>query len=198
MPEPKKHPSISVPDLTAERIQSLRDLLPEAYSEGKIDFEKLRAALGDLADESPERYTFSWAGKRDAIRLLQTPTRATLVPCPEESLDADGEPVIARPAGAKQSPRSQETAASSEERPSRLGLSPSRGGRPRSDMQSNNIFIEGDNLEALKLLYKPYFGCIKMIYIDPPYNTGNDFIYPDASARILAFIPPGSGRKLQI
>jgi adenine-specific DNA-methyltransferase len=46
-------------------------------------------------------------------------------------------------------------------------------------MQSNNIFIEGDNLEALKLLYKPYFGRIKMIYIDPPYNTGNDFIYPD-------------------
>jgi len=38
---------------------------------------------------------------------------------------------------------------------------------------------EGDNLEVLKLLYKPYFGRVKMIYIDPPYNTGNDFIYPD-------------------
>ena len=44
---------------------------------------------------------------------------------------------------------------------------------------TQNLFIEGDNLEVLKLLYKPYFGRIKMIYIDPPYNTGNDFIYPD-------------------
>ena len=40
-------------------------------------------------------------------------------------------------------------------------------------------FIEGDNLEVLKLLYKPYFGRIKAIYIDPPYNTGNDFVYRD-------------------
>lgn len=44
---------------------------------------------------------------------------------------------------------------------------------------SQNLFIEGDNLEVLKLLYKPYFGRIKAIYIDPPYNTGGDFIYPD-------------------
>lgn len=44
---------------------------------------------------------------------------------------------------------------------------------------SENLIIEGDNLEVLKLLQKPYLGQIKMIYIDPPYNTGNDFIYPD-------------------
>ncbi|GHT07528.1 DNA methylase N-4 [Endomicrobiia bacterium] len=45
---------------------------------------------------------------------------------------------------------------------------------------SENVFIEGENLEVLKILQKPYFGKIKMIYIDPPYNTGNDnFIYPD-------------------
>ena len=44
---------------------------------------------------------------------------------------------------------------------------------------SQNLFIEGDNLEVLKLLYKPYFGRIKAIYIDPPYNTGNDFVYHD-------------------
>jgi adenine-specific DNA-methyltransferase len=42
-----------------------------------------------------------------------------------------------------------------------------------------NIFIEGDNLEVLKLLQKSYHNRIKMIYIDPPYNTGNEFIYPD-------------------
>jgi len=44
---------------------------------------------------------------------------------------------------------------------------------------TNNLFIEGDNLEVLKLLQKSYYGKVKMIYIDPPYNTGNDFIYPD-------------------
>jgi len=45
--------------------------------------------------------------------------------------------------------------------------------------KTENLFIEGDNLEVLKLLQKSYYGKIKMIYIDPPYNTGNDFIYPD-------------------
>ena len=44
---------------------------------------------------------------------------------------------------------------------------------------TENVIVEGDNLEALKLLQKSYLGKIKMIYIDPPYNTGNDFIYPD-------------------
>jgi adenine-specific DNA-methyltransferase len=44
---------------------------------------------------------------------------------------------------------------------------------------TRNVFIEGDNLEALKLLRKAYAGRVKMIYIDPPYNTGNDFIYKD-------------------
>jgi adenine-specific DNA-methyltransferase len=45
--------------------------------------------------------------------------------------------------------------------------------------ETENLFIEGDNLEVLKLLQKAYYGKIKMIYIDPPYNTGNEFIYPD-------------------
>ena len=47
------------------------------------------------------------------------------------------------------------------------------------DSASENIFIEGDNLEVLKLLQESYFGKVKMIYIDPPYNTGKEFIYPD-------------------
>jgi len=46
-------------------------------------------------------------------------------------------------------------------------------------IDTENIYIEGDNLDALKLLQETYLGKIKMIYIDPPYNTGNDFIYPD-------------------
>ena len=44
---------------------------------------------------------------------------------------------------------------------------------------TQNLYIEGDNLEVLKLLQKSYYGKIKMIYIDPPYNTGHDFVYPD-------------------
>jgi adenine-specific DNA-methyltransferase len=51
---------------------------------------------------------------------------------------------------------------------------------------TQNLFIEGDNLEVLKLLQKSYLGKIKMIYIDPPYNTGNDFIYPDNYAENLS------------
>ena len=51
---------------------------------------------------------------------------------------------------------------------------------------TKNVFIQGDNLEVLKLLQKAYFGKIKLIYIDPPYNTGNEFIYPDKYAETLA------------
>jgi adenine specific DNA methylase Mod len=51
--------------------------------------------------------------------------------------------------------------------------------------ESENLFIEGDNLEVLKLLQKAYFGKVKMIYIDPPYNTGNEFIYPDKYTETL-------------
>jgi len=51
--------------------------------------------------------------------------------------------------------------------------------------EAEHLFIEGDNLEVLKLLQKAYFGKIKMIYIDPPYNTGNEFIYPDKYAETL-------------
>lgn len=50
---------------------------------------------------------------------------------------------------------------------------------------TENLFIEGDNLETLKLLQKSYYGKVKVIYIDPPYNTGNEFIYPDKFAETL-------------
>lgn len=53
-----------------------------------------------------------------------------------------------------------------------------RDGTP-GGTDSENIYIEGDNLDALKLLQETYLGKVKMIYIDPPYNTGNDFIYED-------------------
>ena len=51
---------------------------------------------------------------------------------------------------------------------------------------TQNLYIEGDNLEVLKLLQRSYLGMVKMIYIDPPYNTGNDFVYNDDFARTAA------------
>lgn len=57
-----------------------------------------------------------------------------------------------------------------------LKFIPAESKNPES---TNNIYIEGDNLEVLKLLRQNYYGAIKMIYIDPPYNTGNDFVYND-------------------
>jgi adenine-specific DNA-methyltransferase len=137
-------------DINEERLAQLRQLFPEALTEGKVDFAKLRATLGDLVDDRPERYSFTWAGKQDAIRILQTPTSATLIPAPDESVDFNN---------------------------------------------TRNIFIEGDNLETLKLLYKSYFGRAKMIYIDPPYNTGNDFIYPDNYADPLDTYLQLTGQK---
>ena len=64
------------------------------------------------------------------------------------------------------------------QQPSIATLTPARKESVNFD-ETENLFIEGDNLEVLKLLQKSYLGKIKMICIDPPYNTGNDFIYPD-------------------
>ena len=136
--------------LLDEQIENLKQLFPEAVSEARVDFDKLRATLGESVDDSPERYSFTWAGKRDAIRLLQTPSRATLVPAQDESVNWEA---------------------------------------------TEHLFVEGDNLEVLKLLYKPYFGRVKMIYIDPPYNTGNDFVYPDNYADPLDTYLQISGQK---
>jgi adenine-specific DNA-methyltransferase len=64
------------------------------------------------------------------------------------------------------------------QRPSMATLVPARNESVNFDT-TENLIIEGDNLEVLKLLQKAYLGKVKMIYIDPPYNTGSDFIYPD-------------------
>lgn len=125
-----------------EKIKALQELLPEAFAEGKIDWEKLKATLGEDINFSNERYVLNWAGKSDAFKVLQTPSTKTLIPAKEESINFD---------------------------------------------TTENIFIEGENLEVLKVLQKSYFGKVKMIYIDPPYNTGNDsFIYPDKFAETKA------------
>ncbi len=121
-------------DIVADNISKLKELFPEAFSEGKVDFDALKEVLGDYIDGREERYSFTWNGKSKARMLAQTPSTGTLRPCKEESVDWDN---------------------------------------------TQNLFIEGDNLEVLKLLQKSYHKKVKMIYIDPPYNTGKDFVYKD-------------------
>ena len=99
-----------------------------------VDFDKLKVELGEVVEGNEERYQFTWPGKRDAIRLANSPIAATLRPVREDSVDFDN---------------------------------------------TQNLYIEGDNLDVLKLLRETYLGKVKMIYIDPPYNTGNDFVYED-------------------
>lgn len=155
-------------DIAADKRERLKQLFPTVFTEtmneaGKLvelmDFEKLKAELGtftDLFENRRERYGMEWPGKKEAMKLIQTISTATLKPCREESVNFD---------------------------------------------TTENLFIEGDNLEVLKLLQKSYYGKVKMIYIDPPYNTGNEFIYPDNYSETLdtyleyAGLIDGEGKK---
>ncbi|MEM1281931.1 MAG: site-specific DNA-methyltransferase, partial [Chlamydiota bacterium] len=122
-------------NLTEDLIAQLQAIVPTAFSEGKLDVEKLKILIGEETVNKGERYELNWPGKTDAYKVLQRPTTETLVPNPEDSINWD---------------------------------------------ETENVFIEGENLAVLKVLQKSYYGKIKMIYIDPPYNTGSDsFIYPD-------------------
>ena len=71
----------------------------------------------------------------------------------------------------------------------------SRNCTPGGDIDSENIYIEGDNLDALKILRETYLGKVKMIYIDPPYNTGNDFIYEDDFSQNMEEYAQNSGQR---
>jgi len=57
------------PNILEEQTEQLKRIFPQVFSEGKVDFKKLRAALGDTVDTQPERYSFAWAGKRNATLL---------------------------------------------------------------------------------------------------------------------------------
>ena len=107
---------------------------PSCFSEGKLNFKKLEELLKPISETRDESYSFSWAGRANSIKNIQTPAKTTFVPQKSQSVNFD---------------------------------------------DTENIFIEGENLEILKLLQKSHFAKIKMIYIDPPYNTGNDFVYND-------------------
>jgi adenine-specific DNA-methyltransferase len=121
-------------DVVADNIARLKELFPEAFTEGKVDFDVLKQILGGVVEEREEKYGLHWHGKRQARQIALTPSLGTLRPCPVDSVDWD---------------------------------------------TTRNLVIEGDNLEVLKLLQKSYAGKVKLIYIDPPYNTGKDFVYPD-------------------
>lgn len=127
-------------DLIAENIKQMKALFPEAVTEGKIDFEVLKALLGEEVEKRQTYYKFTWNGKEEARAYARVPSMGTLRPCVEESSGKDGTP---------------------------------------GKFDSGNLYIEGDNLEVLKLLQGSYHKRVKMIYIDPPYNTGKDFVYPD-------------------
>lgn len=164
---PDKMAGISL-DISAENRAWLKSLFPSVFTETvndknelveSVDLEKLKAELGtftDFFEARRERYGMDWPGKKEALRLIQTPSAATLKPCREESVNFDA---------------------------------------------TENLFIEGDNLEVLKLLQKSYYGKIKMIDIDPPYNTGKEFIYPDNYSESLetyleyAGLIDGEGKK---
>lgn len=117
-----------------EKIKALYSLFPEFFSEGKIDLNKIKEILGDNIEKGSEKYSLSWAGKQNAIRIIRIPSRATLKPLKEESINFDS---------------------------------------------AKHLFVEGDNLEVMKLLYKSYYRRIKMIYIDPPYNINGNVVYQD-------------------
>ncbi|MFW3341841.1 site-specific DNA-methyltransferase [Aliarcobacter butzleri] len=121
-------------NIIEQNIEKLKEIFPEVFSEGKIDFSKLEEELGQFKEDENERYNFTWNGKSEAKKIALTPSTGTLRPCKEESKDWD---------------------------------------------TTQNLYIEGDNLEVLKLLQKSYHKKVKMIYIDPPYNTGKDFVYKD-------------------
>lgn len=121
-------------DIKKVNIEKLKQLFPSIVTDGKIDFEMLKALLGEEIDTSNEKYSFTWNGKVDCIKFAQTPSTGTLIPCKEKSINWK---------------------------------------------DTNNIYIEGDNAEVLKLLQKTYVSKVDVIYIDPPYNTGKDFVYKD-------------------
>ena len=109
-----------------------------------------------VVDGNEERYQFTWPDKKKSVLLANAPINKTLRPVREDE--------------------SVPTGADSEGKPY------CSSGSVNFDT-TENLYIEGDNLEVLKLLQETYLGKIKMIYIDPPYNTGHDFVYKDDFAQ---------------
>ena len=89
MTEPEKFDLRSHDTVTDKTAELLR-LFPEVRTEGgKLDFERLRLALGEAVDVGKERYGMNWPGKADCFKTIQSPSVGTLRPCPEESVNFD-------------------------------------------------------------------------------------------------------------
>ena len=155
------HMKFESPDMTAQNIDRIAALFPNCVTEmpdenGKIkravNFELLKQMLSPDVVDGDEAYEFTWVGKKAAIVEANKPIRKTLRPVPKDETIPTG--------------------ADSEGKPY------CSSGSKNWDT-TENLYVEGDNLEVLKLLQESYLGKVKMIYIDPPYNTGNDFIYAD-------------------
>jgi len=154
-------PKFETPDMTMENIDKIANLFPNCITETKDADGKLKKAVNfgvlkqmlskDIAD-GDEAYEFTWVGKKAAIVEANTPIRKTLRPVIEDEVTPTGKDSEGNPYCSTGSVNWDTT---------------------------QNLYIEGDNLEVLKLLQESYLNKIKMIYIDPPYNTGNDFIYRD-------------------
>ena len=148
-------------DMTAQNIEKIGTLFPNCITETKdengkpkkaINFDLLRQMLSSDVIEGDEAYEFTWVGKKEAIVEANKPIRKTLRPVMKDETVPTGEDSDGNPYC------------------STAGINWDN---------TENLYIEGDNLEVLKLLQESYLGKVKMIYIDPPYNTGNDFIYRD-------------------
>ncbi len=131
-------------DRTRQNIRALKQIFPACITETQdangviregVNFEILKQWLGGEESNAAESFGFSWVGKRQALAEANAPTRRTLRPQIEKSIDWD---------------------------------------------TTEHIYIEGENLQALKLLQESYLEGVKLIYIDPPYNTGKDFLYNDS------------------
>ena len=151
-------------EISQENIAKIRELFPSAVKEVKdlttgggyhlaVDFDVLKQELsGCLIDDGQERYQFTWPDKRKSVVLANSAISATLRPVKEDETSPSGEDASGKPYISSGSVDFDTT---------------------------QNLYIEGDNLKVLKLLRETYLGKVKMIYIDPPYNTGNDFVYGD-------------------
>lgn len=122
-----------------------------------VDFDLLRQELSStLVEGKDERYRLDWSGKRQAILTANSPIAKTLRPVVEDEKESTGADSLGNPYLSSGSVGKDGTA---------------------GKFDSENLYIEGDNLDVLKLLSETYLNKIKMIYIDPPYNTGMNLIY---------------------
>ncbi len=162
---------------TDENFKKLAAMFPNAVTETinengevvrAIDKDVLMQEIScTVVDGNEERYQFTWPDKKKSVLLANAQINKTLRPVREDETVPTGTDSEGKPYCSTGSVNFDTT---------------------------ENLYIEGDNLEVLKLLQETYLGKIKMIYIDPPYNTGNDFVYEDDFGMGTTDYLPNSGQ----